>query len=325
MRLLSRNDVAKLITMKETLELMKEVFLEVAKNEVVLPERTVIELSNKKDAVLFMPAYIPKTRGIGIKTVSVFPGNVTKNIPTVTAQILLINPDTGEVLCIIDGGIVTALRTGAVSGLATDILSRRDAENLGVFGAGVQAKTQIEAIQEVRRIKRVKIYDINPASARKLADEMNETNVYLCQFQAVESQETVVNGSDIVVTATTSETPVFDGNLLNPGTHINAIGSFKPGVREVDDTTVRRSRIFVDSTSHALKEAGDLIIPIGNGTISENDIQSDLGGLVAGEKSGRINAEEITFFKAVGMATEDIAVAQRIYRKAEEHNLGMVF
>lgn len=324
MRLLSRSDVEKLITMKETLELMKDVFFDVTRNAVILPERTVIELANKTDAVLFMPAYIPRTGAIGIKIVSIFLGNVSKGIPTTTAQILLNNPDTGEVLCIMDGGIVTALRTGAVSGVATDILSRRDAENLGVFGAGVQAKTQIEAILEVREINCVKIYDINSASARKLASEMNETNPYTCRFQAVESPDAVVTSSDIVVTATTSKTPVFDGNLLKLGTHINSIGSFKPSAREVDDATIRRSRIFVDST-HALKEAGDLIIPIKKGAISERDIQADLGELIAGEKTGRKNAEEITFFKSVGMAVEDIAVAQRIYRKAEENNLGILF
>lgn len=325
MRLLSRTDVEKLITMKETIDLMKGVFSEVAQNGVVLPERTVIELSNKTDAVLFMPAYIPRTGGIGIKVVSIFPNNVSKGIPTITAQLLLNNPDTGEVICIMDGGIVTALRTGAVSGVATDILSRRGAEKLGVFGAGVQAKTQIEAILEVRKINHVKIYDINRASARKLVDEMNKTNAYACQFQAAESPDATVADADIVVTATTSKTPVFDGNLLKPGTHINSIGSFKPNVREVDDTTVQRSRIFVDSIPDALQEAGDLIIPMGKGLISERDIQADLGDLVAGKKTGRKNAEEITFFKSVGMAVEDIAVAQRIYRKAEENNLGILF
>lgn len=325
MRLLSRSDVEKLITMKETLGLMKDVFSEVAKNAAILPERTVIELSNKTDAVLFMPAYIPRTSAIGIKIVSIFPNNVLKGIPTTTAQILLNNPDTGEVLCIMDGGIVTALRTGAVSGVATDILSRRDAENLGVFGAGVQAKTQIEAILEVRKINCVKICDINSASAQKLAREMDEINAYTCRFQAVESPDAVVTNSDIVVTATTSKTPVFDGNLLRPGTHINSIGSFKPSSREVDDTTIRRSRIFVDSTLHALKEAGDLIIPIKKGILSKRNIQANLGELIAGEKTGRKDVEEITFFKSVGMAVEDIAVAQMIYRKAEENNLGILF
>jgi len=325
MRLLKREDVGQIITMKETIEIMKGVFLEVANDRVVLPERIVVELANKKDAALFMPAYIPGTGGIGIKTVSVFPDNVARGIPTINAQVLLIDPETGEVLSMMDGGIITAIRTGAASGLATEILSCPDSENLGVFGAGVQAKTQIEAVLEVRKIRQVKIFDTNPENARKLAGEMSDTDFYSCQFQAVESQEIVVKSSDIIVTATTSETPVFDGNLLNPGTHINAIGSFKPGIREVDDVTVRRSRIFLDSISHALKETGDLIIPISNGIISENDIQGDLGSLVAGKNPGRINAEEITLFKAVGMAVEDVAVAQRIYKKAEKSNLGMVF
>lgn len=325
MRLLKRDDVSQLITMKETLEIMREVFLEVANDGVVLPERIVIELANKKDAALFMPAYILGTGGIGIKTVCVFPGNVARGIPTINAQVLLIDPETGEVLSMMDGGIITAIRTGAASGLATEILSRSDSENLGVFGAGVQAKTQIEAVLEVRKIRQVKIFDTNPESARKLVHEMDKTGIYACEFTAVESPEAAVTDSDIIATATTSEVPVFDGNLLEPGTHINAIGSFKPAVREVDDITVKKSRIFLDSTPHALKETGDLIIPISNGVISENDIQGDLGSLVAGKNPGRKDKEAITLFKAVGMAIEDVAVAQRIFKKAEESNMGVIF
>jgi len=325
MRLLSTTDVEKLINMKEAIDLMRSVFSEVARNRVTLPKRTVIELSNKTNAVLFMPAYMHSTGGIGVKIVSVFPDNVSKNVPIIMAQIVLVNPDTGAIICIMDGAFVTALRTGAVSGVATDILSCRDAKKLGIFGAGVQAKTQIEAILEVRKIGHVNIYDINTASARKLAIEMNRKNDYTCQFQAVESPDATVADADIVVTATTSKTPVFNGILLKPGTHINSIGSFKPSVREVDNTTVRRARIFVDSTPHALEETGDLIIPIREGVISKGAIQADLSELVGGNKTGRKNAEEITFFKSVGMATEDVAVAQRIYAKAEENDLGILF
>jgi ornithine cyclodeaminase/alanine dehydrogenase-like protein (mu-crystallin family) len=322
MRLLRREDVSQLISMKEVIELMRTVFASIGKKEVVLPDRTIIEMAGRTNTVLFMPGYIPAMKSIGIKIVTVFPGNVTKGIPAIHAQVLLNDPETGEVMCIMEGGWITAVRTAAVSALATDYLAVKNASSLGIFGAGVQAKSQIEAIFEVRPIQTVRIYDTVLERARELARTMEDLRKESCRFLAVSDPSEAVVQSQIIITATTSATPVFDGSLLQPGTHINAIGSFKPHIREVDDETVRRASLFVDSRSLALTEAGDLIIPLQNGLIAEDTIRAELGELILGEKKGRQTDDAITLFKSVGMAVQDMAVAKTIYRKAEAQNAG---
>ena len=324
MRILKRKDILSLITMKEVIEIIRNVFIAVGKNQVVLPERTVVEMKDGKNAVLFMPGYMPTINGIGIKIVSVFPDNISKGIPTINAQVLLNNPETGEIMCMMEGGLITAMRTAAVSAVATDILALEDAHTLGIFGAGVQSKSQIEAIMEVRPITNVKIFDVDINAATNLAETMKSLKGEACEFEASTTPDEVVNDSKIIVTATTSTTPVFDGSLLTGGTHINAIGSFKPHIREVDDTTMQRASLFVDALEHALAEAGDLIIPMNTGIITKTDIKADLGELVLNKKSGRGKKEEITFFKSVGMAVQDIAVADAIIKKAEEQNVGVV-
>jgi len=309
--------------MKESIQIIREVFSEIGKNHVILPERTVIDLNNGNDSVLFMPAYLPKEGDLGIKIVTVFPSNISRNMPTISAVILLVDQKNGQVISAMEGGYITALRTGAVSGVATDLLARQDAQNLGIFGAGVQARSQIEAMLEVREIKHVVIYDITKEFAIKLADDMNEYYGDNCYFQPVETTEEAVVNSDIIVTATTSKSPVFDGSLVKKGTHINSIGSFKPQNREVDDLVIQKAKIFVDSYDCSLKEAGDLIIPLEKGIISRGNIKADLGELVLGKKKGRENDQEITFFKSVGMAVQDIAVARTIDEKARKKNMGI--
>ncbi|MCZ6777108.1 MAG: ornithine cyclodeaminase family protein [Ignavibacteria bacterium] len=325
MRLLTRDDIRKLISMREVIELMKTLFCEVGKGNVVIPDRTMIDLNNGRDAILFMPGFVTKSRSIGVKVVSVFPENISTKIPTTNATVLLNDPDTGKVISMLEGGYITSVRTGAVSAVATELLAVKDARKLGVFGSGVQARTQIEAILEVRNIESVKIYDVNHESSNKLALEFQSVKGNGCVFQPVESPDDLVTDSQVIVTATTSETPVFDGNLLRDGTHINSIGSFKPHVREVDDQTITRSKIFVDARSLSLKEGGDLIIPLEKGLISKDDVQADLGELVLGKKKGRESADEITFFKSVGMSVQDIVVANAVYKKALDNNVGVEF
>jgi len=325
MRILKREDVQKLITMKEVINLMRGVFESVGRNEVVLPERTIIEMANKTDAVLFMPGYIPSIRGIGTKIVTVFPGNVSRGIPTINAQVLLNDPETGEITCMMEGGLITAMRTAAVSAVATDILAIPEARTLGIFGAGVQAKSQVEAICEIRPIDKVIIFDLQESMSQKLVEDLKNIWGNRCAFKVAKEARETVTESDVIVTVTTSKEPVFDGTWLRDGTHINAVGSFKPQVREVDDKTIRRALLFVDSRELSLVEGGDLIIPLQKGLISELDIKAELGELILGQKPGRSNPKEITFFKSVGMAVQDIAVAKTIYQKAEKQNIGIVF
>jgi ornithine cyclodeaminase/alanine dehydrogenase-like protein (mu-crystallin family) len=324
MRILRFEEIQKLITMPEVIAAMEDVFAALTGKEARVPSRIVLNLDDSENAVLFMPGYLPKTGGVGMKVVSVFPGNTARGIPTISAQILLCDPATGEVSCVLEGGHITALRTAATTAVATKHLARQDASTLGVFGAGVQAKSQIDAHREVRNLKRIIICDLDEKKAEALAQQVQIVCGPSCLCSVTKSSDELVSMSDIVITATTSQTPVFKGESLRKGTHVNAIGSYKPHVREVDDTTIRRSRIFVDSYEHALKESGDLIIPLKARVVRETDIVGELGELVLGKKKGREHPDEITFFKCVGLAVQDIAVAQRIAEKAVRANIGLV-
>ena len=321
MLILNREHLEPLISWEETISLMKEVFLEFAQGKVVMPERSAIHVGEKGNSILFMPAFVPSAGGLGIKLVSIFPTNQGGNTPTVTSKVLMVDDQTGVVKAILDGVFITALRTAAVSALATDLLSRKDSSVLGVFGAGIQAKHHILAIQNVRSLKTVLVFDSNKEKAQQLCKELTSSNPQPTH-RVANSPDSLVIESHIIVTATTATTPVFDGNKLKPGTHITAIGSFKPNVRELDDATMKRSRIFVDISEEAMKEAGDILIPLGNGTLKGNPIAGELGDLVTGKVPGRRNDEEITVFKSVGAAMEDIIVAAALLRKAGQKGIG---
>ena len=324
MRILARHDVENLITMREAIVAMEEVFAALAKKEAQVPERTVLTLERSDNSIMFMPGYLTKSGGVGLKVVSVFPTNAARGIPSIAAQILLCDLETGEVNAILEGGYITALRTAATTAVATKHLAREDASNFGIFGAGVQAKSQIEAHREVRNLERIIIYDPDKPKAETLAQHFQPLCGQSCRCSVADGPDELVALCDIIVTATTSQTPVFNGDLLRKGTHVNAIGSYKPHVREVDDATIRRSRIFVDSNEHAPRETGDLIIPLKTGVISERHILGELGELVIGTTKGRETSDDITFFKSVGLAVQDIAIAQRVLEKAIRGNIGLV-
>ena len=238
-----------------------------------------------------------------------------KKLPTIMATVILNSAETGAPLAIIEGTLITAMRTGAAGGVATKYLAREDSETVGVFGAGVQARTQLMAVCAMRDIERAFVYDRFEERADGFATEMSgNLNIPV----ETRKPEDVVKESDIIVTATTAKTPIFDGNLVNPGTHLNSIGSFKPDVREVDEAVIRRSKIVVDQKSAALEEAGDIIIPLKAGAITEEDIYAELGELVTGIKPGRTSDSEITFFKSVGLGIQDCATAWLAYVKAKE-------
>jgi ornithine cyclodeaminase/alanine dehydrogenase-like protein (mu-crystallin family) len=324
MRILSRQDIEALISMGDVIVVMEEVFAALARGEALVPERTVLSLQGTDNSILFMPGYLVKSGGVGLKAVSVFPSNLAHDIPTISAQILLCDSETGETKAILEGVYITALRTAATTAVATKYLAPTEAQSLGVFGAGVQARSQVESHLAVRSLKRITVYDPDRQRVAALLAHVQSLVGGQCECAAAGSPAEVLATSEIIVTATTSRTPVFEGRSVREGTHINAIGSFKPDVREVDDTTMSRSRIFVDSYEHALKEAGDLIIPMKSGIIDRRDIRAELGELILGRKKGRERADEITLFKSVGMAVQDIAVAEVVYRKACERNLGLV-
>jgi ornithine cyclodeaminase/alanine dehydrogenase-like protein (mu-crystallin family) len=260
-----------------------------------------------------MPGYLPHINGLGIKVISIFPSNLMRNIPTAFAKILLIDTETGRSLALLDGGYITAMRTAAVSAVAADILARKDADSLGIFGAGTQGHSHIEAVMHVRRLRDIMIYDVDPVRAEELISGLPEDWKRRSNFRTGTTPEEVVARCSIIMTATTSASPVFPGKKLRPGTHVGAVGSYKPHVREIDDDAIQQMHIFVDRRIDALEEAGDLIIPIKSGLITENAIKGELSGLVSGKTAGRSCSEDITFFKSVGLAIEDIITARHVY------------
>ncbi|MFQ6059313.1 MAG: ornithine cyclodeaminase family protein [Anaerolineae bacterium] len=323
MRLLSRQDVQQAITMAQAIEVVKEAFAQLSAGEAVVPLRTPIEVAKHQGTILFMPAYLEKTEGLAVKIVSVFPGNLALGLPTIHALVVVADSRTGQPLAAMEGSYLTALRTGAASGAATDLLAREEAKVVACFGAGAQARTQLQAVCQVRDIQRVWVKSRTADSAQRFAHEMRGQGRIPADVRVAASPAQAVREADIVITATTSSSPVFDGRDLRPGTHINAIGSFTPQMQEVDETTIRRAKIVVDSREACLAEAGDLIIPLRKGLISEADIHAELGEIVLGRKAGRESPEEVTYFKSVGNAVQDAAVASFVLQEAEKRGLGV--
>ena len=319
---LTRKDVESVLTMKDTLVAVEGAFRELAEGTANLPLRPTIQLKKHNGLITFMPAYLGGMDSLGVKVVSVFPDNPTKyNCSTILGTVLLNNPKTGGLQAIMDGAWITAMRTGAVSGVAAKYLAREDAATVGIFGAGVQAKTQLLAVNEVRKLKEIKVYDVILENLRKFTEEMTE----LLGVKVVPQKNSAdaVKGSDIVITATTSKAPVFDGQLLKEGTHVSGIGSHHgPGIKELDEVTIKRAKLVVDQREAALKEAGDIIDPIAKGVITPDHIYAELGELVIGKKKGRTSNNEITVFKSVGLAVQDMSTAVKVYELAQKKGIG---
>jgi len=318
---LSRADLKTVLTMRETIASVEEAFRELASGTAIMPTRIGLSIADKAGWMGAMPAYLSHAGALGTKIVSSYRDNPSKHgLPTVLALIVLNDPETGQPEAVLEGTFITAMRTGAASGVATKYLAKKDARVVGIFGAGIQARTQLEAIREVRNAQLAVVYDIVRDRGERFAEETSRS--LGIDVRTEDNPERVVQKSDIVVTASTSKTPVFKGDHLKIGTHINAIGSFTRDARELDDPAVRRSKIVVDSLQATLEEAGDLIIPLRSGVIQRSDIHAELGEIVAGLKPGRENDHEITLFKSVGLGIQDAAAANLAYRKAREANIG---
>ena len=320
--LLTRNDVEALLPMSEAMAAVEQAFLQHALGNVTMPLRTTIPVAAYKGVNLGMPAYIGGTLdALGLKVVSVYAENPAKHgLPTVMATVLLNDPRTGALLAIMDGGWLTAMRTGAAGGVAAKHLARGDARTVTVLGAGVQARTQLMAACEARAIRHAFVYDIDAERGRTFALEMSAK--LGIEVAPAEDLRAAIESADIVSAASSAHDPVFPGAWLRPGTHINGVGSHAPRARELDSETVRRSLVIVDQRQACLAEAGDIILPIQEGAITEQHIHGELGQVIAGQIPGRTSDEQITLFKSVGLALQDVATAARIYALAKERGIG---
>jgi len=324
MQLLTRSDVERAMPMGDAITLVRDAFRALSTGRADAPLRTVVPLPEHNGVTLVMPGYVAENDALVVKVVSVRNRNPGRGLPRVNALVLLVDPGTGAPVAVMNGRYLTALRTGAASGVATDCLARPDAAVLGVVGAGAQAREQIVAVTAVRPIRRVMVYARRPEGVHALIEEMRRRMIAeSLEFLAVPSADDAVREADVVCTATTSLTPVFDGSVLRPGTHVNGVGSYRPDMRELDMTTLRRAdRIVVDQRSAALAEAGELMAAIADGAIPTDAIHAELGEIVAGIRSGRERADEITVFKSVGNAVQDAAVARAIWTRAMQAGLG---
>lgn len=306
--------------MGEAMSALEGAFKDLAQGRAVVPTRVSLTVPEEDGWFGVMPAYLPTPGALSTKIVSLYGKNQSRGLPAIMATVVVNDASTGGILAIMEGSYITALRTGALGGLGAKYLSREDSHTATVFGAGVQARTQLAALSEARTLTKVKVYDSVPKRAEAFAAEMGD-RLRVPVVVSSDNKE-AVEGSDILITVTTSKEPVFDGRLVQPGTHINAFGNFKPGERELDTETVKKSRVVADLKEAALAEAGDLIIPIREGSIDESHVLGSFGDVLLGSLEGRRSPEDITLFKSVGLGIQDCAVAWLAYQKASKLGVG---
>jgi ornithine cyclodeaminase/alanine dehydrogenase-like protein (mu-crystallin family) len=287
--------VRKFLHMPALIPAMERALRALSAGEVVQPMRVMMPVAEHGGFLGSMPAYAGGQ--LGAKLVTFFPDN--QGVPTHHALVLLFQPATGEPLVVMDGRLITEMRTGAVSAAATRSLSRPDSSILAILGSGVQARSHLEALRLVRPFREIRVW--SPRNAAAFAERF--------EVRLARSAEDAVRGADVVVVATTSRTPVLSGEWLSPGVHVNAVGAPRPGWRELDDNVLRQAKLYVESREAASRESGDVI--------AAGDIFAELGEVIGGARPGRQSAEEITLFKSVGVAVEDIASAELVYREAQ--------
>ena len=321
-RILSAGQVRALLPMPECIDLMERTLRALAANAALLPLRTVMRLPGGRGVFGTMPAWLSEPPALGLKAIAVFPGNHAAGLDSHQGLVLLFDPERGTPAAILDASSITAIRTAAVSGAATRALARADASDLAMLGSGVQARTHLEAIRSVRRLSRVRAWSPNRERLERFAawagDALGQP------VELASSAREAALGADIICTVTGSPTPVLLGDWLAPGAHINAVGASLPGARELDAEAVARSRLFVDRRESAVNEAGDFLLARSEGAVADDHIAGELGEVFAGSVGGREDPRQITLFKSLGLAVEDLAAASHILRAAEAAGIGSV-
>ena len=317
---LNETDVRSLVSMDELIDATADALAAFSAGHVVQPLRTVMEVGGPGRFLGVMPAFLPAPGALGAKLVTVFPDNLARGLPGHRAVIVLLDPETGELAAILDGRYITAVRTAAASAVSARHLARPGPATLAILGSGVQARSHLAALGRVREIAEVRVWSPTPASREAFVRDVSPG--VAAPVRAVARAEDAVRGAGLVVLATASAEPVVCGDWVEPGAHVCAIGACRPNQREMDGELVARGRVFVDSRAGALAEAGDLVIPIAEGRLTPDHIAGELGDVVAGRATGRTSDDEITIFKSLGIAAEDVAAAALVYRRACERGLG---
>ena len=309
-----------LLPMDRCIDLMADALAGLARGQAANPLRTVVPVPAEiPSALAAMPAVLADPPAMGVKIISVFPANHGTGIESHQGFVILFEGEHGTPVALIDAIAITAIRTAAVSGLATRLLAREDAGDLAILGSGTQARSHLAAMQAVRPLRRIRAWSPHRARLDAFVEEAAELG---SRVEATDTAQAAVEGADIICTVTASATPVVEGTWLAPGAHVNAVGSSIPGNRELDTDAVRRSRLFVDRRESARNEAGDYLIPLREGAIGEDHIVAEIGEIAAGMAQGRGSPDEITLFKSLGLAIEDLASARWIHQQAVASGVG---
>jgi len=318
--IVNQSEVGRLLPMKECIAVMRETLAAVERGEAILPLRPVLRMPDKGGALGMMPSYLGNIDAVGLKVITVFHGNHGTKYDSHQGAVLLFETSHGQLLSIMDASSITGIRTAAVSAVATQLLAREDATKLAILGSGVQAKTHFAAIVEARSITSASVWSRNAGHAQQFAER--ESARYGIPVVAIATVEEAVRGADIICTTTGAREPILKGEWIAPGTHINAVGSSIAVARELDANAVKRSRLFVDRRESTLNEGGDFLIAKQEGVVSDDHILGELGQILLGKIEGRKSTEEITLFKSLGLAVEDLASANHIYKKAIDAGVG---
>ena len=300
--LLSESDVRELVSMRDLIALMETTLADFSQGKVEQPVRTVLGVGAERNFFGVMPAYLPSLPAMGAKLVTVYPANPAKQLPSHLATIVLLDPETGALRALVDGRYITEARTAAVSAVSVRLLARGDSKTLAILGSGVQARSHAEALREVFGFEDVRVWSPNPEARGRVAAEAGA--------RAADSAEEAVRGADVVALVTSSRTPVIEDEWVKEGAHVISVGACRPTEQEMDPALVRRGLLYVDSRAAAERESGDVI------AAGAEHIQAELGDLAAGRTGGRTSPAQITIFKSLGLAVEDIASADLAYRRA---------
>ena len=314
--------------MSLAIDAMKQAFAAFSDGKTLVPPRVHLPIARHAGVSLIMPSFVDGAttaeQSLAVKVVSLFEGNQARGLARIQAAVVVLEPETGRPIALLDGAMLTAIRTAAASGAATDLLARRDSHTVALFGAGVQAITHLFAMCAVRSIERILLWSRTPSKVAALIAEFAGRPAIPAQLIAADSPRQALADADIVCATTTSQVPIFEDADLKPGVHINAVGSYTPQAREIPPETVRRARVVVDSRQAAWEEAGDLIQPLQAGLIGREHIHAELGELVLGRQTGRADDQQVTFFKSVGLAVQDAVAARVALENAARLKLGQV-
>lgn len=319
-RLLTEQHVHSLLPMSDLIAAMESALAKFSAGDVLQPMRTVLTVGPAKSYYGLMPAYIPTPASMGAKIVTVFADNHAKGLPSHLATILLFDPDTGSLIAIMDGRYITEARTAAVSAVSARFLAKPDAATLALIGSGIQARSHLEALNHVRQLKEVRVWSPRPQSRQQFIDDMSPR--VPIPIRNCPTAQAAADGADLIVIATSSKTPVVDNAWVADGAHVMCVGACRPDQREMDPALVKRGRLYVDSRAGALVEAGDVVMNIADRLFDASHLRGEIGELVLGRAAGRAADADVTIFKSLGMAVEDVVAADLVFRRASEDGAG---